>query len=318
MAVEHRYAADDPRHPIQVVARRTGLTPDVIRAWERRHGAVAPQRSRTKRRLYSESDVERLLLLRRATLLGRRIGDVAHLPSRDLRRLVDSDETATARAPVASVQIADSPATQAHLQTSLEALKALDAALLDSALSSAALALRTPVLIERVLAPLMRRVGEGWRDGSLRIAHERLASTSVRSLLHSMRAAHSIPGAGPDIVLGTPAGQHHDLGALMAAVTAASVGWRATFLGPDIPAEEMAVAAGMRRARAVALSLVYPSGDSRLGTELRNLRRSLPSEIALLVGGSVASSYDPVLRETGVLRLQDLSAFGAQLETLRA
>ena len=32
------------RHPIKVVARRTGLTPDVLRVWEKRYGAVSPTR----------------------------------------------------------------------------------------------------------------------------------------------------------------------------------------------------------------------------------------------------------------------------------
>ena len=69
------------KHPIQIVARRTGLTPDVIRVWERRYEAVLPRRTSTNRRLYSDRDVERLQLLRRATLAGRRIGDVARLRS---------------------------------------------------------------------------------------------------------------------------------------------------------------------------------------------------------------------------------------------
>ena len=61
-------------HPIKVVSRRTGLTPHVIRAWEKRYHAVTPKRTRTNRRVYTDEDVERLLLLRRATLAGRSIG----------------------------------------------------------------------------------------------------------------------------------------------------------------------------------------------------------------------------------------------------
>jgi len=69
------------QHPIQVAARRSGLTSDVIRAWERRYRAVEPGRSATNRRLYSDDDVERLLLLGQVTRAGRRIGDVAGLPA---------------------------------------------------------------------------------------------------------------------------------------------------------------------------------------------------------------------------------------------
>ena len=75
---------DDPRHPIQVVARRTGLSADVIRVWERRYGVVTPQRQPGGRRVYSDSDIQRLTLLQRATGAGRRISEVAPLPDQVL------------------------------------------------------------------------------------------------------------------------------------------------------------------------------------------------------------------------------------------
>ena len=66
-------AADQQRHPIAVVAQRTGLSQDVLRVWERRYGAVTPSRSSSGLRVYSDADIERLILLRSATRAGRRI-----------------------------------------------------------------------------------------------------------------------------------------------------------------------------------------------------------------------------------------------------
>ncbi|MDH3428172.1 MAG: MerR family transcriptional regulator, partial [Gemmatimonadota bacterium] len=94
----------EPEHPIQVVSHRTGLSADVLRAWERRYGAVRPDRSASRRRLYSDRDIERLILLRRATKAGRTIGQIATLPDDRLRQLVASDVTAGIR------RIADVPA----------------------------------------------------------------------------------------------------------------------------------------------------------------------------------------------------------------
>lgn len=81
-----------PQHPIRVVALRTGLSPDLIRAWEKRYQAVVPQRTDTARRLYSDLDVDRLKLLKLATEGGRRIGDIAGLPFQELRELVSTDK----------------------------------------------------------------------------------------------------------------------------------------------------------------------------------------------------------------------------------
>ena len=83
-------------HPIRVVAKRTGLSPHVIRAWEKRYEAVRPTRTPTGRRVYSNEDLERLMLLRQATLLGRSIGQIAKVPTEELRAIVEEDEAAVA------------------------------------------------------------------------------------------------------------------------------------------------------------------------------------------------------------------------------
>ena len=76
------------QHTIKAVSKRTGLTPHVIRIWEKRYGAVVPNRNQTNRRFYSDEEVERLLLLREAVNQGHSISSVAQLPSEKLEKLV--------------------------------------------------------------------------------------------------------------------------------------------------------------------------------------------------------------------------------------
>jgi Predicted transcriptional regulators len=80
-----------PRHPIRLVANRTGLTVDLIRAWEKRYQVVEPARSDTQRRLYSDYDIERLRLIRIAKQAGRRLADIATLPLESLRDVVSEE-----------------------------------------------------------------------------------------------------------------------------------------------------------------------------------------------------------------------------------
>src|SRR5919107_4915681 len=87
MRAQARPTAEGPRHPMRVVTRRTGLSADVLRVWEKRYGVVTPSRSDTGRRLYSDTDIERLRLLHRATLAGRSIGQVAGLSTPALLEL---------------------------------------------------------------------------------------------------------------------------------------------------------------------------------------------------------------------------------------
>jgi hypothetical protein len=95
----------------------------------------------------------------------------------------------------------------------------------------------------------------------------------VRSVLGALRVAQTPEPGAPELIVTTPSGQAHELGALMAASMASSQGWKVTYLGPNLPAEEIVAAAGRRGARAVALSVVFPADDARLYDELRRLRR---------------------------------------------
>ena len=77
-------------HTIQSVAEKTGLTPDVIRIWERRYSVVSPERTPSNQRLYTDDDIERLNLLRRVTEQGRRISAIAALSTDELREIAGS------------------------------------------------------------------------------------------------------------------------------------------------------------------------------------------------------------------------------------
>jgi methylmalonyl-CoA mutase cobalamin-binding subunit len=75
------------------------------------------------------------------------------------------------------------------------------------------------------------------------------------------------------------------LGALLSAVSAAAEGWKGVYLGPDLPASEIASAALRLDAQVVTLSLVDPALTSSFPEEIMALRRALPPPIRLVVGG---------------------------------
>jgi len=310
-------ATEESRHPIQVVARRTGLSADVIRAWERRYGVVEPDRTDTRRRLYSDADAERLLLLRQATDGGRRIGDVAALDTEALRELVDADRSARSAVVDDAAEPGPRGEARVHLEACMRAVKALNAVALQAALVEAGVALSRPVLLERVLAPLMVRVGERWRNGPLRVAHEHMASASLRSFLGALLAE---PGAsrGPTLVVTTLPGQLHELGALMAALTGAHGGWCPLYLGPNLPVDEIAYALAQTEARAAVLSLAYPKDDAQVVASLRALRARAPEGVAVIVGGVGVGAYTEVLEEIGALRVESLDELRATLDGLRS
>jgi methanogenic corrinoid protein MtbC1 len=303
-------------HPIKVVSRRTGLSAHVIRAWEKRYQAVEPRRTATNRRVYSGEDIERLILLRRATLAGRGIGQVASLPTEELRELVLADESAQRLAPGRELKQAS---TTPLLRQCIEAVEKLDSDALRSLLERASVSLSRPALVHELIAPLLYQVGDAWRDGTLRVAHEHMAAAMVRTFVGNMNGGFPHSPEAPNLVVTTPAGQLHELGALLVATTAVSEGWRVTYLGPNLPADEMASAVEQSGARALALSIVYPPDDPHLKDELKHLARLLANDsVSLLVGGRGVDGYADVLEEIGAESIPNLDELRTKLQSLRA
>ena len=198
----------------------------------------------------------------------------------------------------------------------LRAVENLDADGLRMALERASVTLSKPALVERIVSPLLERIGDEWREGSLRVANEHLASATLRTFLGNLNGAFPVMADSPRLLVTTPAGQLHELGALIAATAAAAEGWHITYLGPSLPAEEIAAAAQRNESRAIALSIVLPD-DAHIKNELSRLGQLLPDNVALLVGGRAATHYTDTLREIGAVHLQDLQSFRAELDSLR-
>ena len=300
------------QHPIGVVAERTGLSPDLLRVWERRYRAVEPSRSSDGQRLYSDSDVERLRLLRLATLAGRSIRQVASLTTEELTRLVRDDEAARQRV-VRWEERAVPASVGEDVERALELARAVDAPGLESLLRRTAAALGVPVFLDAVVAPLLRRMGEEWEAGRLAVAQEHLATAIIQRVLEGMIHFLVAPHGAPNLLLATLSGERHKMGALLAATTAAAEGWRVTYLGPDLPAGEIATAAVAAGARVVGVSIVHLAEPERVLTELRTVRTRLPASVPLLAGGAGAVALARELDGSGIHVVADLSELRAAL-----
>ena len=311
------------RHSIKTVSERTGLSPHLIRAWERRYETIQPERTDGNQRLYCEEDIERLMLLKMATEAGHPIRTVAKLPVDELRGLVSDLNTGdrsmmgtpgTAPSPTAPKSSRSGPEL---VESALHAITAMDAATLESVLEEAVLSLGQVAVLSHVIGPLVQRVGDGWQAGTLKVGHEHLASAVIRTFLANAARPFAVHASAPMLVATTPSGQVHEIGAALVAAAAANKGWRITYLGPSLPAEEIASAALQSHARAVALSLVHPADDPQLPEELRRLQRLLPESTTLIVGGAAVDAYEKTLQMIGAKVCRSLNEFSAILDSLR-
>jgi DNA-binding transcriptional MerR regulator len=257
-------------YSLGLVSRLTGLSPHVLRAWERRYAAVAPLRTPGGTRRYRESDVARLRLLAAAVEAGHPIGDVAALGDAELRRRAGRRESEE----------------RPSLGAVLDALDALDSDEAERLLGIQLAALGPRRFARSVVLPLLDEVGARWERRELCTASEHLASSVVRSLLGALLRRRAGAGPARPLLFTTLAGDRHELAVLVAAVMAADLGANPIYLGPDLPAEEVRLATEKTGAAAVVAGMSRFAAPQQRGRTLRELRRALPDGVALWVGGS--------------------------------
>jgi len=293
--------ASSPRHPIRVVALRTGLTPATIRAWERRYHAVEPSRSDGGQRLYSDRDIERLSTLRELTDMGRSIGSVAALPADEARALLSEDREAAPSEPPSE------PHEHAWVDDAFACMIRMENEALERTLWRALRSLGARAFLEGVAAPLLERVGSSWAAGKVTPAQEHLASGVLERVLTWMNDPSLAAGDGPRLVVATLPGERHALGARLAAAAAAIDGWRTTYLGADLPTAEIAAAARNVGADAVAISAVQTDRLKDTERDLVELRALVDPEVRVFVGGAGAKLLKHL--PPGVETSQDLRGF---------
>ncbi len=102
----------------------------------------------------------------------------------------------------------------------------------------------------------------------------------------------------------------------MAAVSAAAEGWNVTYLGPDLPVEELLAAIGQTRAEAMALSLVQPGDERGVLSVLREIQAGLPPRVVLLLGGAGAQSFQAQIESAGVHLVDSLAELRVALKRI--
>jgi DNA-binding transcriptional MerR regulator/methylmalonyl-CoA mutase cobalamin-binding subunit len=291
--------------PIQLASKLSGLSQHVIRIWERRYSALSPSRTGTNRRMYCDEAVRRLKLLKTLTENGHRIGGVARLATAELEELAKTVQIIPAD-PTAPVPVED-PAPQKQemrpehfIEAAIEASKRYDCEGLRRVLLQARLQLGQRGMLHQVICPLIIQVGNNWQQGVMRPSHEHIATAVIRELLLTPVPGSQCPAHAPELVVATPAGELHELGALIVAASARDLGWYVTYLGPNLPVEEIAACAIARNATAVALSVVFPENCPVIVEKLRRMRELLPPTMRFIVGGRASEGYRQTLPELDI------------------
>jgi len=271
--------------PIRTVAQLTGINPVTLRAWERRYGLIEPTRTEKGHRLYSQADVDRinriLLLLDQGVALsqmdealnrerGMPEGEHADLWSRFRDRLVGAiarfDEDGLER-----------------IYNEMLALYPL------------------PVVIQRILVPLLRYIGHRWERGEGLVAEEHFFHVFLRNKLGAQFHHLRHRSQGPVLLAACLPGEQHEIGLLLFAQAAAERGFRPVILGADQPLEELAEVARRCHAAGIVLSGGLDPDGPALFTAIATMVRR--GGLPVFVGGRTAERHETELEAAGALPL---------------
>jgi DNA-binding transcriptional MerR regulator len=262
------------------LSKRTGVSPELLRAWERRYGLLQPSRSSGGLRLYDSADVERVRLMQRHLAGGLAAAEAATAALRTV--------AGEAAAPALS-----SAALRGELTDALDSFDEPRAqAVLDRLLAVSSL----EVLLSEAVLPYLRELGERWARGEASVAQEHFATAVLRGRLFGLARGWGV-GVGPAAVLACLPGERHDLGLIAFGLALRARGWRIVYLGPDTPIDTVDEVSRDLRPSLVVLSAV---SDERVKPAVAQLR-GLSAGQRLALGGAAAASSD--LESEGVLML---------------
>jgi MerR family transcriptional regulator, light-induced transcriptional regulator len=263
-------------HRIGEFARRVGVTPELLRAWEQRYGLLRPVRTPGGFRLYGEEDAERVARMRQALDQGLSAAEAARMALEAASSPDRLIEHARARL-IGAIETYDEAGVQAALDDGLAAF-GLEA------------------FVRDLILPTLIAVGRGWEQGRVGISQEHFASNLIRGRLLSLARLWG-RGAGPLALLACAPGEQHDVSLLAFGLILRSYGWRILFLGADTPLSTLQETARTTGPAVIVLVTFDAALVKTEGAALRRLARTAP----LFLGGPGAT---PDL--TGRLRVRRL------------
>ncbi len=263
---------DPGRFRIGELSKRSAVTPELLRAWERRYGLLRPTRSPGGLRLYSADDLERVRMMQRHLSEGLAAAEAAALAVQQSGQGIEVPPFVPARARqelASALETFDEPQAQETLD------RLLATATIDTILSD-------------VFLPYLHELGERWERGEVSVAQEHFASNVLRGRMLGLARGWG-RGLGPVGLLACLPGEQHELGLIAFGIALRSRGWRIAYLGGDTPLDTAERAALSLQPSLVVLSAVTDERVHPIAPQLRTLARRW----RLALGGEGAKRSDP-------------------------
>ncbi len=236
-----RTISQSPAYNLKAALKETGLTADVLRAWERRYGLPKPQRTPGGHRLYSEYDIETIKWLRARLAEGlsisRAVKSWNDIVEAGRDPLMEQLQAGAAR------DFDSVPAAQAHIEVLrrqwLEAALAFDARRAEEVLNQAFAMYPTETVCIEILQQGMSMIGSEWYSDRVTVQQEHFASALAVRRLETLITLTPRPTRSQTVLIGCPPGEWHTFPVLLLNMLLRRSRLNVVYLGANIPIERL-------------------------------------------------------------------------------
>jgi DNA-binding transcriptional MerR regulator len=291
------------KYRIHTVAEMTGVTAATLRAWERRYGIPVPERSDSSYRLFSDHDVAAIHRLKE-------LCDGGMAPAEAAKVVVRIEEAS-------NTPVEGDPYSRA-CESILRATFDFDPRALEQAVRGAMFLGSATTVYARVIAPVMREVGDLWHEGTLSIAQEHMATETLGAGARDMLRLLEPPPDARSAIVACFAEEDHTLPLYGVALALTQLGLRPLVLGARTPPSAIRHAVESIQPALVALSVTLAPPPFR-SRELVGDYAKAVADVPWIIGGTGSEHLRDVVEQAGgmVVAGRSLGDLRSALETLR-
>ena len=231
----------------------SGVKAHTIRIWEKRYRLIKPERTPTNIRFYDNTDLKKLLNISSLISKGMKISKAAMLSSEKLHEAIEN------------LQKNDSVNSEKLLVNDLIiATLNCDVFSFEKYYSGYRKKHGFEATVEKILYPLLVRIGLLWSVNKMNIGQEHFASQLVRKKLFA--AINALPHKASDnkYLLYLPEKQHHEIGLLYAHYLILKKGNQSVYLGPNVPLSYVKSCSETIKATHILCSFIIPIAKDKM------------------------------------------------------
>lgn len=260
------------QYSIKELEKLSGIKAHTIRIWEKRHHLVAPQRTQTNIRYYSDEDLKKIINVSVLNNNGVKISKIVGLTLDEINEQV--------------AQFSDSKnSIEIYIDQLVLAMIDMEEEQFEKILASLILKFGFEKTILEIVYPFMEKIGILWLTNNITPAQEHFITHLIRQkMIVAIDGLPLPPKSSKKAILYLPENEVHELGLLFYHYIAKKVGYRTYYLGQMVPFKDLKYVVDHHQAELIITSLTSGPTPHAMQAYLARLSQEF-SQAKILVSG---------------------------------